>query len=52
MQVAHPIATHATLTETDYFTAVDDWTRGPRRAGSGHIGERDFNSAVFYKYFS
>lgn len=49
MQVAHPIATHATRTETDYFTAVDD-LRAER--GTGHIGESDFNSAVFYKYFS
>lgn len=57
MQVAHPIATHATLTETDYFTAVDDLRseRTEDRAaerGTGHIGESDFNSAVFYKYFS
>lgn len=49
MQVAHPLATHATRTETDYFTAVDD-LRAER--GTGHIGESDFNSAVFYKYFS
>ena len=49
MQVAHPLATHATRTETDYFTAVDD-LRAER--GTGHIGESDFNSAVYYKYFS
>ena len=58
MQVAHPIATHTTVTETDYFTAVDDWkARGGSGGdtdtrGSGHIGEVDFNSAVYYKYFS
>ena len=52
MQVAHPIATHETATETDYFTAVDDVTAGKGERGSGHIGAFDFNSALFYKYFS
>ncbi len=52
MQVAHPIATHTTVTETDYFTAVDDWKQDTDERGSGHIGELDFNSAVYYKYFS
>jgi CRISPR system Cascade subunit CasC len=59
MQVAHAIATHTTVTETDYFTAVDDWKagggsgeEGTETRGSGHIGEIDFNSAVYYKYFS
>ena len=58
MQVAHPIATHTTVTETDYFTAVDDWKASGGSGGdtdtrgSGHIGEIDFNSAVYYKYFS
>jgi len=58
MQVAHPIATHTTITETDYFTAVDDWKASGGSGGdtdtrgSGHIGEIDFNSAVYYKYFS
>lgn len=58
MQVAHPIATHTTVTETDYFTAVDDWkAKGGSGGdtdtrGSGHIGEIDFNSAVYYKYLS
>ena len=52
MQVAHPIATHATPTETDYFTAVDDWKTSSGARGGGHIGELDFNSAVYYKYLS
>ena len=52
MQVAHPIATHTTVTETDYFTAVDDWKTDASERGSGHIGELDFNSAVYYKYLS
>ncbi|MFN3598093.1 MAG: type I-E CRISPR-associated protein Cas7/Cse4/CasC, partial [Rubricoccaceae bacterium] len=58
MQVAHPIATHTTVTETDYFTAVDDWKAAGGSGGetdtrgSGHIGEIDFNSAVYYGYVS
>lgn len=57
VQVAHAISTHTAVTETDYFTAVDDWrssgaAEGMETRGSGHIGEVDFNSAVYYKYFS
>lgn len=52
MQVAHAISTHAVVPETDWFTAVDDFTTGEEDRGSGHIGEVEFNSAVFYKYFS
>lgn len=52
MQVAHAISTHAVVPETDWFTAVDDFTTGEEERGSGHIGELEFNSAVFYKYFS
>lgn len=52
MQVAHPIATHTTVTETDYFTAIDDVVKESGERGSGHIDEFDFNSALFYKYFS
>lgn len=52
MQVAHAISTHAVVPETDWFTAVDDFTSGEEERGSGHIGELEFNSAVFYKYFS
>ncbi|MCB0714155.1 MAG: type I-E CRISPR-associated protein Cas7/Cse4/CasC [Ignavibacteriae bacterium] len=52
MQVAHAISTHAVMPETDWFTAVDDFTSGDEERGSGHIGEVEFNSACFYKYFS
>ena len=37
--------------EFDYFTAVDDLP-GPEDAGADMIGEIEFNSACFYKYFS
>src|SRR5690606_34176941 len=46
------ISTHAVVPETDWFTAVDDFTTDEEERGSGHIGELEFNSAVFYKYFS
>ncbi|MBI2843431.1 MAG: type I-E CRISPR-associated protein Cas7/Cse4/CasC [Armatimonadetes bacterium] len=50
MQVAHPISTHAAVTETDYFTAVDDL--GKSGGGAGHVDEAMYVSACFYKYFS
>jgi len=52
MQVAHAISTHTVTPEVDWFTAVDDVTTGKEETGSGHLGEVEFNSAVFYKYFS
>ncbi|MFZ5450929.1 MAG: type I-E CRISPR-associated protein Cas7/Cse4/CasC [Thermodesulfobacteriota bacterium] len=50
MQVAHAISTHAVVNEVDYFTAVDDL--GKTGGGAGHVGEIQYNSACFYKYFS
>ena len=52
MQVMHPISTHTAISETDYFTAVDDAPTGEDDRGSAHLNELDFNSAVYYKYFS
>lgn len=52
MQVAHAISTHTVVPEVDWFTAVDDILTGESETGSGHLGEVEFNSAVFYKYFS
>lgn len=50
MQVAHAISTHATVTETDYFTAVDDL--GKSGGGAGHVDEAMYVSPCLYKYFS
>lgn len=51
MQVANAISTNAIETELDFFTAVDDLL--PKDAsGAGMVGEIEFNSACFYKYFS
>jgi len=52
MQVAHAISTHEVVPDVDWFTAVDDIVTGETETGSGHLGELEFNAAVFYKYFS
>ena len=49
MEVAHAISTHEVRKEVDYFTAVDDLSKD---IGAGHIGEKQENSATYYKYFS
>lgn len=49
-QVAHAITVHATAVEEDFFTAVDDLNRGDEDRGSGHMGETEFGSGVFYVY--
>lgn len=53
MQVAHAISTNKMDHEFDYFTAVDDLKKGAEDdAGAGMIGDVEFNSACYYKYFS
>ena len=60
-QVAHAISTHETLTESDYFTAMDDLkdkyvSAQSDKAGAAFLGsgetETFFNSAVYYKYLN
>ena len=54
-QVAHAISTHKVDSEFDYFTAVDDLkdnTNSDEDAGADMIGDVEFNSACYYKYFS
>ena len=48
-QVAHALATHATQTDFDYFTAVDDENEAGE-CGAGMIGSVEFNSATLYRY--
>lgn len=48
-QVSHALATHASSTEHDYFTAVDD-AQQDDEAGAGMIGNIEFNSATLYRY--
>lgn len=49
LSAAHAISTHETVTEVDYFTAVDD-IEGDK--GAAHVNEAMFGSACFYKHFS
>jgi len=54
-QFAHAISTHKIDHEFDYYTAVDDLERASDdRAGAGAdmIGDIEFNSACYYKYFN
>lgn len=55
MQVAHAISTHKMDHEFDYFTAVDD-LQGVEddddETGASIIGDVEYNSACYYKYFS
>lgn len=50
VHVAHAFTVHAEETETDYFTAVDDLTRGDGQLGSGHLGTTELTSGLFYSY--
>jgi CRISPR system Cascade subunit CasC len=54
VQVAHAISTHTMEHEFDYFTAVDDLAGGGDQddTGAEMIGDIEFNSACYYKYFS
>lgn len=54
-QVAHAISTHKVDHEFDYFTAVDDLKNTSEQeedSGAGMIGDVEYNSACYYKYFS
>jgi CRISPR system Cascade subunit CasC len=55
MQVAHAIGTAKMENEYDFFTAVDDLNVGGETMeehGSGHMGDIEFTSTTFYKYFA
>ena len=49
-QVAHALGVSAVTVEEDFFTAVDDLNRKEDDAGSAHMGEKGFASALFYSY--
>ena len=55
-QVAHAISTNKVTPQFDYFTAVDDLQSADvtieQDAGADIIGDVEFNSACYYKYFS
>lgn len=55
-QVAHALSTHKVDHEFDYFTAADDLrdsgAESEEDAGADMLGDVEFNSACYYKYFS
>jgi CRISPR system Cascade subunit CasC len=50
IHVAHAFTVHQEFTETDYFSAVDDLEQEEGALGSGHIGNTELTSGLFYGY--
>lgn len=50
IHVAHAMTVHAQMTESDYFTAIDDLVREDGEQGSGHINASELTSGLFYGY--
>jgi CRISPR system Cascade subunit CasC len=50
IHVAHAMTVHAQMTESDYFTAIDDLVRETGEQGSGHINASELTSGLFYGY--
>ena len=50
-QVAHAISTNKLNAKSDYFTAIDDFSK-KEEPGASMIGTIEFNSACFYRYMS
>lgn len=50
IHVAHAITVHGQMTETDYFTAIDDLIRDEGEQESGHINASELTSGLFYGY--
>jgi len=51
VQVAHAISTNAIAQEFDYYTAMDD-LKPDSEPGADMIGDVEFNSSTYYKYFN
>ena len=50
IHVAHALTVHAEEAETDYFSAIDDLVRDDGELGSGHIGNAELTSGLYYSY--
>jgi CRISPR system Cascade subunit CasC len=53
IHVAHAFTVHAEQSETDYFAAIDDLlasSEEPEQLGSGHIGNAELTTGLFYGY--
>ena len=48
-QVAHALSANKIDRESDFFTAVDDWTRADE-ADAGMLGSVEFNSSCLYRF--
>lgn len=50
---SHAISTHASESELDFFTALDDEAvKDPASANAGHMGTSEYVSATYYRYIS
>jgi CRISPR system Cascade subunit CasC len=52
VHVAHAFTVHSEASESDYFSAVDDLQKqaSDEQLGSGHIGNVELNSGLYYGY--
>jgi CRISPR system Cascade subunit CasC len=50
VHVAHAFTVHAEQSETDYFSAIDDLLKEDGELGSGHIGNTELTSGLYYGY--
>ncbi len=50
VHVAHAFTVHGELSESDYFSAVDDLMKEEGETGSGHINTQELTSGLFYGY--
>ena len=50
IHVAHAMTVHGQMTESDYFTAIDDLVHDEGDQGSGHINASELTSGLFYGY--
>lgn len=50
VHVAHAFTVHREYSETDYFSAIDDLEKEDGALGSGHIGNTELTSGLFYGY--
>jgi CRISPR system Cascade subunit CasC len=50
IHVAHAFTTHGETSESDYFSAIDDLDVRDDSLGSGHIGNTELTSGLYYGY--
>jgi CRISPR system Cascade subunit CasC len=50
IHVAHAVTVHGQMTESDYFSAIDDLVMQEGEQGSGHINASELTSGLYYGY--